>query len=113
MTTLSTVPSGTSKPVAISFADAAGTAMTPTSATWSLYDQDGSVVNSRSAVTISGMSSTINITTTSADNVYNAKRSKGVCRRYMLVSAVYTSAYGTGLTLNGWFQWDIEQPLGG
>lgn len=109
MTVLANVGTGSDKPVSISVTDSTGAAMTPTSGTWTLYDQDGEIVNSRSGVAISGMASTFMVPVAAADNVYNATKARGICQRYLKVDIVYTSSYVTGGHLVDWWQWDITR----
>lgn len=109
MTVLKPVATGSDKPISISVTDSTGAAMTPASGTWTLTNYDGSVVNSRSAVAISGMGSTFTVPVSAADNVYDATVDRGICRRYLKVDLIYTNAYVTGGHLVSWFQWDIER----
>lgn len=76
----------------IEFRDAAGNAVTPTSAAWTLTNAAGTVVNSRSAVAIAPLDSAVDITFLSADTEY----ADGPMRR-MLVEWVYTSTEGSDL----------------
>lgn len=80
--------------VTVAFTNAAGTAVTPKSATWSLLDKDGAVVNSRDAVTISSLSTTVDIVLSGND----LQRADGKTRK-LLVEAVYDSDEGSDLPL--------------
>lgn len=81
--------------VTVAFTDETGVAVVPTTITWSLRDENGSIINSRSAVSASPASS-INIVLSGNDLIYNIKQTK----RFLTVYATYTSTYGTGLPLN-------------
>lgn len=108
-TKLKDVGDGSNKPVSIAVVDSTGAAMIPSAATWSLYDQDGDVVNSRTAVSISGPGSTFTVPVLAADNVYNATVERGICRRFLKVDITYTNSYVTGGHLIDWWQWDIKK----
>jgi hypothetical protein len=108
-TALSDIGSGSDKPISIAVLDSAGSAMSPTSATWSLYDQDGNIVNSRSGVAIAVVSSTFTVPVAAADNVYNALPNVSTCRRFLKVDIIYTNSYVTAGHLVSWWQWDITK----
>jgi hypothetical protein len=96
ITELEAATEGSSYPVSVSMTDSAGSAMTPSSCTWSLYNQSGAVVNSRLNVTMTP-STAMTIVLLAAD--LDASDSDYNCR-ILTIKAVYTSTYGTGLTLN-------------
>jgi hypothetical protein len=108
-TALADVGDGSSKPILISVFDSSDAPKSATSATWSLYDQDGNVVNSRSGIAVASVSTTFVIPILPADNVYNATIDRGVCRRYLKVDTVYTDAYITDGHIIDWWQWDIKK----
>ena len=95
MTTLTAATENSTYVVLIACLDEAGSAMTPTSCTWSLRNNAGSVVNSRTAVAMTPATS-MPIVLLAADLEYTEVVSTG---RYLTVEAVYTSTYGTGLPL--------------
>jgi hypothetical protein len=95
MTTLADATENSTYIVTISCLDETGAAMTPTSCAWTLTDGSGNVVNSRSAVALTPATS-MNIVLLTGDLEYSEPDSTG---RYLTVSAVYTSTYGTGLAL--------------
>lgn len=80
--------------VTVAFTNAAGTAVTPKSATWSLLDKDDNVVNGRNAVTISSLASSVDIVLSGDDLL----RSDGKTRK-LLVETVYDSDEGSDLPL--------------
>lgn len=82
--------------VTAAFTDEAGTALIPTSITWSLRDENDAIVNSRNAVVVSVPAASINIVLSGNDLIYSVTQTK----RIVTIEAVYTSTYGTGLPLN-------------
>jgi hypothetical protein len=100
MTVLDSAMEGSTYVAVISFKDEAGVAMVPTSATWTLLDEDDAVINSRSDVAISGIASSVNIVLSGIDLPYIKDQS----RVYLVVESVYTGAYGTGLPLKDYFE---------
>lgn len=82
--------------VTVPFVDEDGTAVAPTSATWTLSDDRGNIINSRENVAITP-ASTVQIVLTGADLALS-ENDNGV--RKLTVEAVYTSSLGSGLTLN-------------
>ena len=83
----------------ISFFDENDDPVTPTSATWTLTDQDGTVINSRSDVVISSLAEEVTIVLSGADTALTSDSDVGT--RRLLVEAVYNSAtLGNGLPLN-------------
>ncbi len=81
----------------ISFFDETGAATTPTAATWSLTDGAGTVINSRSGVTISPLATTATLVLSGLDLAVGAGL-VGFTRK-LLIEAVYNSIYGNGLPL--------------
>lgn len=75
--------------------DDAGAATTPTAATWTLTDEDGTVINSREDVVISSLSTTNYIVTTGDDNALQSATDNG--KRVVTVEFTYTSDRGSGL----------------
>ena len=102
MTQLDDAMDGSSKVITITFKDEAGDAVSPESATWSLTDGDGVVVNSREDVTISSPTATEKISLSGDDLLYSDGE-----KRYLVVEATYTSSItSTVLPLNTgvWFR---------
>jgi hypothetical protein len=91
---LENTPSGGSKILSLAYTDEAGASMIPTGITWSLYDDNGAVVNSRSAVVVSP-ASTVSIALIAADCTALVSPT----RRRIVVTATYTSVYGVGIPL--------------
>jgi len=83
--------------VTLTFTDENGVAMTPTAVTWSLYDPDGTVVNSRLNVAVTAPTPVTTIVLTGADLALTA----GLLYedRVFAVTATYTSATHGALTL--------------
>lgn len=82
--------------ITISFTDDTGAAVVPTSATWTLTDAQGTVVNSRSAVTISSLAASKTIVLSANDLSLAGYFGKD---RILTVEAVYTSSLGSGLPM--------------
>lgn len=87
--------------ISLTFKDEDGTALTPTTLTWTLTDEDGTVVNSRSGVAAS-VAATINIVLSGDDLALSDAKKR---RRCVSVSGTYTSTYGAALPLKDeiWF----------
>lgn len=81
--------------VTAAFLDDVGAAVTPSAATWTLSDDRGVVVNSRSAVAISPLATTATIVLSGADLAIGA--SYNGRRRHLLIEYTYTSSLGAGL----------------
>ena len=80
-------------PVTVAFFDEASVAVQPTSATWTLTNDRGEVINSRSTVALTGLSTTKTILVQNDDLVVG---DYGI-HRHLLVEYVYTSSLGSGL----------------
>jgi hypothetical protein len=93
--------------VTVSFFNAAGTAVTPTSATWTLTDKDGTVINNRNAVTISSLSTSVTIVLSGDD----LRIADGKTRK-LLVQAIYSSTEGDDLPLNDELEFQIQRLVG-
>lgn len=81
--------------IPIAFLDDAGAAVTPSAATWTLTDGNGTVVNSRTAVVITPLSTTATIVLSGADLALLAALQANA--RYVLIEYTYTSSLGSGL----------------
>ena len=102
MKQLEDVMDASSKVVTITFKNESGTAVSPVTATWTLTDGDGDVVNNRTDVVISSPTSTEKIALSGDDLLY----SDGA-KRYLVVESTYTSSVtGTVLPLTSgvWFR---------
>lgn len=80
--------------ITLPWKDEDGNAMTPDSATWTLTDTSGNVINSRSSVSITPIATT-NYVVLSGDDL--AIPRPGILGRVLTVEAVYDSTYGTNL----------------
>lgn len=85
----------------VDFTDESGAPVTPISATWSLTDGNGAIINSRQDVTITGLASTIYIALSGDDLAYNPTGTRTDNMRTLVVKATYLSSLtGTQLPLN-------------
>lgn len=81
--------------------DDAGSAVTPDTATWTLREADsGAVVNSRSDVAISSLSTSNDIVLSGDDLTEGMKK--------LFIEATYTSASGSGLPLKDIIGFDVR-----
>jgi hypothetical protein len=81
----------------ISFYDEDGAPVIPTAITWTLTDERGAIINSRSAVSVA-LASSITIALSGLDNQLIA--TWGDTGRHLLtIEAAYTSTHGAGMTL--------------
>jgi len=92
--------------VTCAWKNAAGTAVTPDSATWKLTDESGTVVNSRTAVSISSPSTTNDIILSGLDLAILSATDSG--KRILTVEAVYDSDEGDNLPLKDEYIFYIE-----
>ena len=81
----------------VSFTDESGAPVVPKSAVWSLVDVDSNIINSREKVVIASAAE-VNIVL-SDDDLQIIDPTKAYEYRWLVVEAVYTSIYGTDLTL--------------
>jgi len=83
--------------VSVTFYDESGNAVSPDTMTWTLTDEDGSVVNEREDVTISDPSSSENILLQGDDLAVDGN---DPVKRIVTFEGTYTSAeFGAGLPL--------------
>jgi hypothetical protein len=80
--------------ITVSFVNEDGIAVTPTAATWTLTDRAGTVVNSRSAVTITPLATSATIVLSGADLALPDARKRA---RFVTVEYAYSSALGSDL----------------
>lgn len=101
MTTILTVKAQEKSTYVITaaFKDEDGQDVIPDSATWTLTDEDGTVINSRQAVTISPLAASVNIVLVCDDLAVDTGFSGTAQERIFTVSAIYTSSLGSGLCL--------------
>jgi hypothetical protein len=84
--------------------DENGAAVTPSTMTWTLVDENGDVVNSRQDVAISGLSTTNSIVLSGLDLAIPDTDMSYRLKRYVRYAGTYVSTLGT-LPLTGevWF----------
>lgn len=97
--------------VSVSFFDEGGDAVVPNSATWSLLDLDGNIINNRDGVTIIPLASTVSIVLSGDDLAINPLDQQNQWRR-LLVDAVYDSDLGLGLPLADELQFKVSNLVG-
>lgn len=91
--------------VDLSFRDSSNALVTPTSAKWSLYDENGGVINSRLDVTLTVSGGRAAITLTDNDLACGS----AIVTRAIVVDALYNSAqYGNNLRLTQEFRFSIS-----
>lgn len=109
MTTIAThANEGASYVLTVAFTDDTGAAVTPASASWSLYDEAEAIVNSRSAVAISPLSPSVTVVLAPGDTALTGYQ--GVTRTFAVVFT-YTSSLGT-LTGRAQAQFTIDSVVG-
>ena len=79
----------------VAFTDEDGDATTPTAATWTLTDCDGSIMNSREDVTISSLDTNVDVVLSGDDLALQSSTDDG--KRVFLVEGTYDSTLATGL----------------
>lgn len=77
------------------FTDEDDTPVTPTAATWTLTDCNGSIINSREDVTISSLSTNVDVVLSGDDLAIQSGNDDG--KRVFLVEGTYDSTLGSGL----------------
>lgn len=83
--------------VTVSFADEDGAAVVPSSATWTLTDGGGAVVNSRQDVTLAPLAAAKQIVLSGNDLALASNQPEW---RILTVTAAYISSLGADLPLN-------------
>lgn len=96
ITTLSDVPEQTTKAVTMAFEDEDGQDVVPNSLVWSLYNEDGDIVNDKEDVEIETPAATVTIAVYGDDLVYTDGR-----KRRVVVTGTYDSTLGSDLPLVG------------
>jgi len=94
-------------PITMDFLDSANDPVTPNSATWSLVDEDGTVINSRSEVTITGLSTSKTIVLEGQDLAISAGFTGNAEKRFFVLEAEYDSDLGTDLSLNDQLEFPV------
>jgi hypothetical protein len=93
--------------VSLSFKDAAGVATIPSAIVWSLYSGAGTVVNSRTSVSVAVPAASVDIVTSGEDLDF----SDGPARQ-MLVKATYSTTEGSNLPLYALVIFEVEDLTG-
>ncbi len=91
--------------ISASFTDEAGEAVAPTSITWTLTDDYGTIINSREGEAVTPATS-VDIVLSGADLAIT-EASASVIRK-MTVEATYNSSFGTGLPLKDQVTFQID-----
>lgn len=93
--------------VTLAFANKAGVAVTPDSATWTLTDGAGTVINSRSGVAIAPLADSVDVVLSGLDLAMQPlETSYGY--RLLTVQAVYSSTEGASLPLREEYQFMVR-----
>ena len=94
--------------ITVAFKDEDGQDVIPTSAAWTLTDEDGTVINSRQDVAITPLAASSDIVLTGADLAVDTGFAGAAQERTFTVEAVYTSSLGSGLTLTAACRFNVE-----
>ena len=94
--------------ITIGFKDEDGQDVIPTSAAWTLTDEDGTVINSRQDETITPLAASVDVVLTGADLAVDTGFAGAAQERTFTVEAVYTSSLGSGLTLKAACKFNVE-----
>jgi|TARA_Y100000310_G_C20694765_1_gene824800 hypothetical protein len=92
--------------ITVAYFDEDDSAVIPNSVDWTLSDEAGTTINSRSAVSIATPGTTNNIVLVAADLQVSDS-----ARRVLLVDVDYDSAYGSGLKFRDKVTFDINDLL--
>lgn len=96
--------------IKVSFYDESGDELTPQTISWSLYNKDGRIINSRENVSIAVPAAENNIVLIAADLTINTVGDK---LRILKVSATYNSVtYGNNLPLKSACRFSIDNIVG-
>lgn len=90
--------------ITVPFVDEDGAAVVPTSATWTLSDDRGNIINSRENVAIV-VAASVDIVLSGADLALQGSDDSG--NRRFTVKATYNSGLGSGLKLNKEVSFDV------
>ena len=95
-------------PVA-AYQDEDGNAVTPSAASWSLYDENQAVVNSRQDVAIASPTTSDTIQLGPDDTALNDSEAESETR-FLVVTFTYTSSLGSGLTGKAALEFKVVSP---
>ena len=96
--------------VPVTFRDEQGQAIAPTTATWTLTNEYGVVVNGRTAVPLSPLAATVNVVLTGADLRMMGELDNR--KRLLLIEATYNSSLGAGLHLREEIEFTVRPLVG-
>ncbi len=91
--------------ITVALTDEDGAALTPDSLTWTLTDDQGNVINSRTAVSIAVPAASNDIVLSGADLAVDV--AKGT-KRKLTLEGVYDSDYGNDLPLKEEVEFEID-----
>jgi hypothetical protein len=94
--------------ITVSFTDEDGVAVIPTAGTWTLTNEGGTVINSRSAVAMSPLASTYKIVLSGLDLAMQTGEWL-IGHRLLTVQATYNSTLGTGLPLKAEVKFIVDE----
>jgi len=94
--------------ITVAFKDEDGQYVIPTSAAWTLTDEDGTVINSRQDVAISSLAASVDVVLSGADLAVDTGFAGTAQERTITVEAVYTSSLGSGLPLTAACRFNVE-----
>lgn len=94
--------------ITVAFKDEDGQDVVPTSAVWTLTDEDGTVINARQDVAISSLAASVDVVLSGADLAVDTGFAGAAQERIFTVKSVYTSSLGAGLTLTGACKFNVE-----
>lgn len=95
--------------ITATFTDEDGNSVAPTSLSWTLTNIDGTVMNSKSAVSVgtSSLASSVNIVLSGED--LSMESSSSTETRILTIEGTYNSTLGTGLPIKDNIKFKIEQ----
>lgn len=92
--------------ITVACADEDGSAVTPVSATWTLTDVDGTVINSRSSVSLTPAAS-MDVVLYGSDLAFQTGES-GTVKRVLTIETTYNSDAGSNLPHKDQATFDLE-----
>jgi hypothetical protein len=99
--------------ITLAFANKAGAAVTPDSATWTLTDGAGTVINSRSGVTIAPLAASVDVVLSGLDLAMQAGETGYAAAPVDGAGGVQQHGRGKSLPLNEEYQFQITRAGGG
>lgn len=96
--------------ITASFTDEDGDAVTPATMTWTLTDTSGNVINSRQDVSISSLSTSVDVVLSGAD--LQISGTTPTVSRDITFEGTYDSDLGTGLPLTGSARFTVTNFMG-